>query len=108
MWAGHRPPPPPGISPPPQWGDSQIVRERFGQSVKDILFERETLLAPALSPQHYRTLMERTAGPLRKLVESLTNSDPAKLTAYRHECEALAAEYFENNAVRQGYLITRA
>jgi SAM-dependent methyltransferase len=102
------PAPPPGVSPPPQWGDPNIIRERFGGAVKDIVFNRETFSVPALSPQHQRAVMERTAGPVLKLVESLATGDPAKLSEFRKEYDALAAEYFEDNAVRQGYLITRA
>jgi SAM-dependent methyltransferase len=30
----YMPPPPPGVSPPPQWGDVAIVRERLGAAVK--------------------------------------------------------------------------
>jgi SAM-dependent methyltransferase len=49
--ASYMPPPPPGVSPPPQWGDPNIVRERLGSAVKDIVFDRRTMLVPALSPQ---------------------------------------------------------
>jgi SAM-dependent methyltransferase len=106
--ARYMPAPPPGVSPPPQWGDPQIIRDRLGSAVKDILFDRDTMLPPALSPQHSRVLTERTAGPIVKLVESLTVADPAKLTAFRREYDAITAEYFEENAIRQGYLMTRA
>ena len=104
----HMPPPPPGVAPPPLWGDPNVVRERLGTAVKDIVFDRATLLVPALSPPHYRTMTERTAGPLIKLVEHLTASDPARLAAFRRELEALVAEYLEDNVVRQDYLLTRA
>jgi SAM-dependent methyltransferase len=106
--SSYMPPPPPGVSPPPQWGDPNIVRQRLGTAVKDIVFDRETMLVSALSPQHQRAMTERTAGPMVKLVEMLTASDPAKLTAFRREYDAIASEYFEDNILRQGYLITRA
>ena len=106
--SSYMPPPPPGVSPPPQWGDANIVRQRLGAAVRDIAFDRATMLVPALSPQHHRAVTERTAGPMVKLVESLTASDPAKLAVFRREYDALAAEYFEENILRQGYLITRA
>jgi hypothetical protein len=41
-------------------------------------------------------------------VATLEASDPAKLAEFRREYEALAAEYFEDNQLRQDYLITRA
>src|SRR5438477_623032 len=91
------PPPPPGITPPPQWGDPNIVRERLGAAVRDIMFDRATMSVPALSIQHYREMTERTAGPLLKLVESLSVADPPKLATFRQEVDALAAEYFDDN-----------
>jgi SAM-dependent methyltransferase len=104
----YAPPPPPGLAPPPQWGDPNIVTERLGNAVKDIVFDRGTMRVPALSPQHFRSMFERTAGPVIKVVESLSTSDPAKLAAFRAENEALIAEYYEENVVRQEYLLTRA
>lgn len=106
--ASYMPPPPPGVSPPPQWGDVAIVRGRLGSAVKDILFDRACMLFPALSVQNYRDHIERTAGPMLKLVESLGTSDPARLAQFRGEYEALIAPYFEDNIVRQDYLLTRA
>ena len=52
--------------------------------------------------------MERTAGPVLKLVEMLSGTDPEKLEKFRREYEALVTEYFDDNVVRQGYLMTRA
>src|SRR6186997_2346938 len=48
----YMPPPPPGVAPAPQWGDPSIVRQRLGDAVKEIVFDRSTMLVPALSPQH--------------------------------------------------------
>src|SRR5437667_11262839 len=79
----YMPPPPPGVSPPPQWGDPNIVRERLGKAVRGITFHSERMLVAALSLQHYRNHIESTAGPMRKLVESLSASDPAKLAKFR-------------------------
>jgi hypothetical protein len=63
---------------------------------------------PVLSVQLHRTNIERTVGSLVKLVEVLSASDPAKLEQLRREGEALAAEYLEDNLLRQDYLMTRA
>jgi SAM-dependent methyltransferase len=108
LTARYAPPPPPGVAPPPQWGDPRIVSERLGNAVKDVVFERARMLVPVLSPQHFRATMERTAGPVIKMVEALTTADPAKLAAFRAEFEGLAAEYLDENIVRQDYLLTRA
>jgi SAM-dependent methyltransferase len=104
----YAPPPPPGVAPPPQWGDPRVVVERLGGAVTDIVFDRATLRVPALSPQHYRANLEKTASPVMKVVESLSASDPARLAAFRSEYETLVAEYYEDNLVRQDYLLTRA
>jgi SAM-dependent methyltransferase len=104
----YMPPPPPGVSFPGLWGEPSVIRDRLGSAVKDIVFNRGTMTVPALSLQHNRALMERTAGPAVKLVESLTATDPDRLAAFRSEYEALTADYFENNVIRQDYLMTRA
>jgi SAM-dependent methyltransferase len=101
-------PPPPGIAPPPQWGDQNVVRERLGNAVKDVTFERDTMNAPALSPQHHRAMTERTAGPMVKMVETLSASDPSKLAAFRREYDTLANEFFHENIMRMEFLMTRA
>jgi hypothetical protein len=106
--SSYVPPPPPGVSPPPQWGDIAIIRERLGAAVKEILFDRGCMLVPALSVRNYRDYMERTAGPMLKLVENLSANDPARLAQFRHEYDALIAPYFEDNLIRQDYLHTRA
>lgn len=100
-------PPPEGAAPPGQWGDPNIVRQRLGDAVKDILFDRSVLYFSALSPQHYRKGMEQTLAPLAKLVASLED-DPAKLARFRAELEGWIGRHLESNVVRQIYLMTRA
>ena len=103
----YLPPPPPGVASPPLWGDPGIVRDRLGTTVRDLSFDRARIFAPALSARHYCDWMERTAGPLLKLVPLLRATDPARLETFRRELEALAADYLEHNQIRQGYLLTR-
>jgi len=108
LTASYMPPPPPGVSPPVQWGEQAIVRERLGNAVTDIVFESGTMLSAALSPQHFRMATEHTVGPLIKLVEALEIADPVRLAAFREEYDALAAKFFQDNSIRQVYLMTRA
>jgi hypothetical protein len=51
--------------------------------------------------------MEQNVGPVMRIVQSL---EPAKLTEFRRELDALTAQYFEptENVLRQDYLLTRA
>jgi len=100
--------PPPDIPSPFLWGDPSVVRERLGNRVKDILFHSASMNVPALSPQLHLANVERTVGSMVKLVEVLSASDPVKLQEFRREAEALAAEYIEDNVLRQDYLLTRA
>jgi SAM-dependent methyltransferase len=100
-------PPPAGVAPPPQWGDPNIVRERLGDKVKDLVFDRDIVRFPALSPAHCRVFMEQNVGPVTKLTKVL-EGEPDKLASLRREFEDLIACYFENNTVRQDYLVTRA
>jgi len=104
----YMPPPPPGVSPPAQWGDPALIRERLGDRVRDLRFDRATMLIPVLSVAHHREAFEKTAGPVIRLVEMLSGTDPVKLNAFRAEIESLTAEYYADNVLRQDYLMTRA
>lgn len=104
----YAPPPPAGVSPTPLWGDPTVVRERLGAAVQEVVFDRAHISVPTLSVPHYREMMERTAGPMIKLVETLKATDPVKLATFREELEWVIADYYEDNVVRQDYLMTRA
>ncbi|MDB5618998.1 class I SAM-dependent methyltransferase [Tardiphaga sp.] len=105
--ARNSPPPPPGAAPPPQWGNPGIVAERLGARFEAPFFSRGIMQLPALSVPHVREFMERSIGPMQKLIEA-SAGDPKRLAALRTEFEALAAPYYFNNIVRQEYLLTRA
>lgn len=100
-------PPPQGVAPPPAWGDPNVVRERLGDAVTDLQFQRAEMRVPALSPEHYRLLMEQTAGPVIKVVQTLEH-EPARLAAFRSELDQIVERHFRDNEVRQSYLMTRA
>ena len=102
------PPPPPGVSSPMLWGDPNFIQQQLGKSVDQIVFDRQDILVPALSPQHFRAAIERSAGPIIKMVETLAATNPDRLEEYRKEFDAIVAEYMQDNVVRQSYLMTRA
>ena len=56
---------------------------------------------PALSLAHYRRFIEASIGPMRKVVEALTNA-PDRLAAHHTEFEALVTPYYVDNLPR-GY-----
>jgi SAM-dependent methyltransferase len=104
----YSPPPPPGAQPPPLWGDPTVIRQRLGSAVQAISFHRADMRVPALSAKHHREIMEQTAGPVIRMIETLGTADPGRLAEFRSEYEALVTEYLEDNVVCQGYLLTRA
>lgn len=100
-------PPPAGAAPPASWGDPNVVREHLGDAVRDIEFASDDMLVPVLSPQHYRSLLEVTIGPIAKLVETLAG-DSARLAEFRTRFESLIARFLSGNRVQQTFLMTRA
>jgi len=103
----YLPPPPIDVAPPPQWGNPEVVRQRLGDQVRDLVFDTGRMLFPTLGPAHLRGFYERYAGPVVRLVQTL-QPEPARLESFRKEFEALAAQYFEDNVIHQDYLMTRA
>jgi SAM-dependent methyltransferase len=103
----NSPPPPPGAAPPPQWGSPAMITERLAGGFEPPFFARGTMLFPALSLEHYRLFMEKSVGPMQKLVEA-NSGDAAKLAALRAEFDALVKPYYWDNVVHQDFLMTRA
>lgn len=103
----NSPPPPPGAAPPPQWGNPGIIAERLGDRFEAPFFSRGVMQFPALSLSHFREFMERSVGPMQKLVEAAAK-EPERLAALRAEFETLAAPYYFGNVVHQEYLLTRS
>ncbi len=100
-------PPPLGVQSPILWGDPNVVRERLGTAVRDLVFERGIMNWYALSPRQYRLFQENYSGATIRLVQNLKN-EPAKLEELRKERDALISQYFEDNVVRMEYLRSRA
>lgn len=95
----------PGAAPPVLWGDVNVIRQRLGDHVEALTFQRGVMLNPTLSPAHHRLQTERGAGPIRHFIETA----PAEVAArFRAEYEALVNDFFEGNYVRQDFLMTRA
>ena len=100
-------PPPQGIASPVLWGDIATVRQRLGENVQHLHFERGIMGIPALCPQHIRLFQEAKTGPFIRTVMAL-QPDPANLAAWRKEVDELVSEYLRDNIVRHEYLLTRA
>ena len=105
--AKYMPPPPPGVSPPVVWGETNFVRQKLADKVTDIVFDRDGMMLPALTPAHFRMHVERSAGPMIHLVEMLSATNPDKLAEFRSDFDAIVEQYHRDNMVRQDYLMTR-
>jgi SAM-dependent methyltransferase len=106
----YLPAPAPGAAvpaPPPQWGDPNVVRARFGARVRDIVFDHETMITAQLSPQHARLMFETTLGPLVAVVASL-QTQPERLAQLRKELDLIISRIFSDNHLRQSFLLSRA
>lgn len=101
-------PRPEGIPSPTAWGDPKVVRERLGDGVRDLVFDRDVIFVPILSPQHSLRFAEMGPGPFAQAMQRLAKEAPEKLAAVRAEVEALVSLYFEDNRIRQDYLLSRA
>jgi len=105
--ARHSPPPPPGATAPPLWGNPAFIGEQLAAGFGEPFFERGTMTFPALSLAHYRRFIEASIGPLRKVIENRANA-PDQLSQIRGEFDSLAAPYYVDNQIQQTYLLTRA
>lgn len=60
----YAPPPPPGVQPPPLWGDEDHVRGLLGDAVTDVRVERRTLTVDAFAtPEAFRDYFASHYGP---------------------------------------------
>ena len=60
----YAPPPPPGASPAPLWGDEDHVRELFGERVTDLEMRRQKVVIDhSPTPEEFREYWKRNYGP---------------------------------------------
>jgi SAM-dependent methyltransferase len=58
-------PPPPGLAPPPRWGDEEHVRELLGDGVRDLRARRRTYTWRVTAPAEFVELFRTYYGPTR-------------------------------------------
>lgn len=75
----YAPPPPPGASPAPLWGDEDHVRELLGDNVSDLEMRRETVLIDhCATPLEFREYWKSHYGPTIATY-TFNAGDPAKV-----------------------------
>lgn len=92
---------------PTQWGDPHVIRDRLGDAVTDLRFDRAIAINPALSPLHARASMEANLGPIKKVLQGL-HSQPDRAAQFRAAVLELFTDAFLDNTIRQQFLMTRA
>ncbi len=76
----YAPPPPPGASPAPLWGNEEHVRELFGDKITSLTTRRETVLMDhCATPLEFREYWKRNYGPT--IATYRFNADDAEKTA---------------------------
>jgi ubiquinone/menaquinone biosynthesis C-methylase UbiE len=98
---------PPRLAPRRRRRSSGATPKAFGSTWERVSAISVSNRPPALSTAHARRLFEETFGPTVLLVRKLSN-DPARLSQWRHEHDAAAAEFFADGRLRFNYLLTRA
>ena len=93
--------------PPFLWGDPNVVRNRLGDDVAELVFETGTVLVPVLSPAHYWEAAVTQSGTF---IVALENVDENNRPALRGEMIETIEPYFDDsqNAVLMEYRLTKA
>lgn len=99
-------PPAPNSPPSPmQWGIPEVVRERLGNGVKNLHFERGVVNVSLLSPNHFWQMVSTKYGPMIRAIQAV---ESAKVEALRNDLIQAIAPYFYENVLRWDYLLTIA
>jgi len=96
----YAPPPPPGASPAPLWGDEDHVRELFGDRVTDLQMRRqEIVIDHSPSPEAFREYWKRNYGPTIAAYK-FNVDDPDRVAALDRDFVAFLTEW--NKATEPG------
>jgi SAM-dependent methyltransferase len=89
----YAPPPPPGVQPPPLWGDADHVRALLGDRVTDVVTRRQTLTVDRFAtPEAWRDFWKSVYGPTIAVYRAV-GDDPERVAALDRELAALAARF---------------
>lgn len=85
----------------------EIMHTRLSSLADNIVFDHDRSIVPGLSVPLIRNIFETGAGPLKKMVETLSFK-PSKLNALRSDIDISISQYFEDNYLRMDHLMTKA
>jgi SAM-dependent methyltransferase len=87
----YAPAPPPGVQPPPRWGDDAYVRSLLADGVSDVDVRREQVSVDRLAtPEEFRDFFKAAYGPTVAVYRSIAD-DPARVAELDAALVELAA-----------------
>ncbi len=89
----YAPAPPPGVQPPPLWGNEDHVRELLGDSATDVVARRQTVTIDRFAhPGEFRDYFKANYGPTVAVYRGIAG-DPDRVAALDHDLTELARHH---------------
>ncbi|MGW4095267.1 class I SAM-dependent methyltransferase [Mycobacterium sp. NPDC004974] len=100
------PAPPPGVSPPPRWGDEEYVRTLLGDRVGELTCERRQLEVTAFTDgAAFRDHFKANYGPTISAYRAIA-ADTDRVAALDAEIAALGDRFLTDSTMPWEYLLT--
>jgi ubiquinone/menaquinone biosynthesis C-methylase UbiE len=104
----YAPPPPPGASPAPLWGDEDHVRELFGDRVTNLQLRRqEIVIDHSPTPGQFREYWKRNYGPTIAVYQGLVG-DPERTAALDAAFLDFLRDWLRHGRYEAEYLLVTA
>ncbi|MEV8532483.1 class I SAM-dependent methyltransferase [Streptomyces sp. NPDC051211] len=104
----YMPPPPPGVQPPPLWGDEAHVRELLGDRVTDVEARTRTVRVDRFErPEEFREFFKACYGPTIAVYKAIADR-PDQVAALDEELAALAERNTKDGGMDWEYLLLTA
>jgi hypothetical protein len=95
----YAPPPPPGVSPPPLWGDPAHVRELFGARVIEVTATVEPAVVDRFADgEQFRDFFKARYGPTVAAYRSLA-AEPDRVAALDRDLAGLGRRHDRGDGV---------
>lgn len=89
----YMPPPPPGVQPPPLWGDENHVRSLFGDRITDVSAHKDHLeVGMFTDPESFRAYFKERYGPTIAAYKNVAD-DPERTAALDNDLVDLARQH---------------